>query len=142
MPTARRTSNLFRRGPNVWLSRPRAGQTRPGRGDKVRDGWLDTGDLGCVDADREARLAGPAKDRGIRLAESGGSGASRGAQVDEPAGVSRRRTRPGLQQRGVRAWMFMTRTMDPRRLELAGRRTSPGSSPAATRRNHAGVRQI
>ena len=59
---------LVIRGPNVF-----AGYLVPGRdgpvphhGDKVRDGWLDTGDLGSVDADGYVRLSGRAKDLIIR----------------------------------------------------------------------------
>jgi fatty-acyl-CoA synthase len=59
---------LVIKGPNVF-----AGYLVPGRdgpvpehGDKVRDGWLDTGDLGAVDADGYLRLAGRAKDLIIR----------------------------------------------------------------------------
>jgi fatty-acyl-CoA synthase len=59
---------LVVRGPNVFAGYlvPGLDGPVPRRGDKVRDGWLDTGDLGSVDADGYVRLAGRAKDLIIR----------------------------------------------------------------------------
>jgi fatty-acyl-CoA synthase len=58
------TGALVVRGPNVFAGYLGA----DGRLDRsaVRDGWLDTGDLGSVDADGFVRLAGRAKDLIIR----------------------------------------------------------------------------
>jgi fatty-acyl-CoA synthase len=56
------------RGPNVfagYLVRGESG-TELRADDKVRDGWLDTGDLGAVDDEGFVRLAGRAKDLIIR----------------------------------------------------------------------------
>ncbi|HSS61448.1 MAG TPA: acyl-CoA synthetase [Candidatus Limnocylindrales bacterium] len=59
---------LVLRGPNVFAGYLVGGDSGPQvRADgKVRDGWLDTGDLAAVDADGFIRLAGRAKDLIIR----------------------------------------------------------------------------
>jgi fatty-acyl-CoA synthase len=56
-------------GPTVfagYVTDPTLGGPRVSRGGLVRDGWLDTGDLGDVDADGYVHLAGRAKDLIIR----------------------------------------------------------------------------
>ena len=59
---------LVVKGPNVFAGYlvPGPDGPVPRRGDKVRDGWLDTGDLGSVNADGYIRVAGRAKDLIIR----------------------------------------------------------------------------
>ncbi|UUY03973.1 acyl-CoA synthetase [Svornostia abyssi] len=56
---------LVIRGPNVFAGYLWHGPV-PDPGDKVRDGWLDTGDIGAVDEEGYVRLAGRAKDLIIR----------------------------------------------------------------------------
>jgi len=59
---------LVVRGPNVFAGYlvPGPDGPRPQPRPKVRDGWLDTGDLGSIDADGYVRLTGRAKDLIIR----------------------------------------------------------------------------
>lgn len=60
--------NLVLRGPNIFAGYLVGGDAGTGlqTGEKIRDGWLDTGDLASVDADGFIRLAGRAKDLIIR----------------------------------------------------------------------------
>jgi fatty-acyl-CoA synthase len=59
---------LVVKGPNVFAGYlvPGPDGPRPEPRPKVRDGWLDTGDLGSIDADGYVRLTGRAKDLIIR----------------------------------------------------------------------------
>ena len=59
---------LVLRGPNIFAGYLVPGPSGPKlqAGEKVRDGWLDTGDLASVDADGYIRLVGRAKDLIIR----------------------------------------------------------------------------
>ena len=59
---------LVLRGPNIFAGYLVPGPSGPElqAGEKVRDGWLDTGDLASVDADGFIRLVGRAKDLIIR----------------------------------------------------------------------------
>jgi fatty-acyl-CoA synthase len=59
---------LVIKGPNVFAGYlvPGPDGPVPSQAGVVRDGWLDTGDLGSVDADGYVRLAGRAKDLIIR----------------------------------------------------------------------------
>jgi fatty-acyl-CoA synthase len=60
--------SLVVRGPNVFAGYlvPGPDGPRPEPRPKVRDGWLDTGDLGSIDAEGYVRLVGRAKDLIIR----------------------------------------------------------------------------
>ena len=110
------------RGPNVfagYLVRGESGTEFRADG-KIRDGWLDTGDLGAVDDDGFIALAGRAKDLIIRgghnidpatiedalLAASGGRGRRRGRPTRRPRGRGAggvRRARRGSRRRRGRA---------------------------------------
>ena len=59
---------LVIRGPNVFAGYlvPGPDGPVPDHGDKIRDGWLDTGDLGSVDSQGYVRLVGRIKDLIIR----------------------------------------------------------------------------
>jgi len=78
---------LVVRGPNVFAGYlvPGRDGPRPEPGPKVRDGWLDTGDLGSVDADGYVRLAGRAKDLIIRGGHNIDPQTIEDALLDHPA---------------------------------------------------------
>jgi fatty-acyl-CoA synthase len=78
---------LVVRGPNVFAGYlvPECDGPRPEPGPKVRDGWLDTGDLGSVDADGFVRLAGRAKDLIIRGGHNIDPNTIEDALLDHPA---------------------------------------------------------
>jgi len=65
---AGRPGVLAIKGPNVFAGYLTAGPNGPVAqpGDAIQDGWLNTGDLGTVDADGYVRLAGRTKDLIIR----------------------------------------------------------------------------
>jgi len=65
---AGQVGTLVVRGPNLFAGYlvPGPDGPRPEPRPKVRDGWLDTGDLGSIDADGYVRLTGRAKDLIIR----------------------------------------------------------------------------
>lgn len=77
------TGTLVVRGPNVFAGYLGA----DGRLERsaVRDGWLDTGDLGSVDADGFVRLAGRAKDLIIRGGHNIDPQGIEDALLDHPA---------------------------------------------------------
>jgi fatty-acyl-CoA synthase len=75
------------RGPNIfagYLIRGERGTELRADG-KVRDGWLDTGDLGAVDADGFIHLAGRAKDLIIRGGHNIDPATIEDALLDHPA---------------------------------------------------------
>ena len=78
---------LVVRGPNVFAGYlvPGPDGPRPEPRPKVRDGWLDTGDLGSVDADGYVRLAGRAKDLIIRGGHNIDPQTIEDALLDHPA---------------------------------------------------------
>ena len=68
--------------------------------DKVRDGWLDTGDLGSVDDDGFIRLAGRAKDLIIRGGHNIDPADDRGRAARAPGGRGGRGGRPARRHAG------------------------------------------
>ena len=62
------TGNLVLHGPNIFAGYLTHGPNGPqiSAGDKLRDGWLDTGDLASADPDEFIHLVGRAKDLIIR----------------------------------------------------------------------------
>jgi fatty-acyl-CoA synthase len=78
---------LVVRGPNVFAGYlvPGPDGPRPEPGPKVRDGWLDTGDLGSVDVDGYVRLTGRAKDLIIRGGHNIDPHTIEDALLDHPA---------------------------------------------------------
>jgi fatty-acyl-CoA synthase len=84
---AGQVGTLVVRGPNVFAGYLAPGRDgpRPEPGTKVRDGWLDTGDLGSVDADGYVRLAGRAKDLIIRGGHNIDPQTIEDALLDHPA---------------------------------------------------------
>ena len=78
---------LVLRGPNIFagylVRGPSATELRAGG--KVRDGWLDTGDLASVDADGYIRLVGRAKDLIIRGGHNIDPAAIEDALLEHPA---------------------------------------------------------
>lgn len=90
-------------GPNVFagyvVGRDEYGHVLDDLG-KVRDGWLDTGDLARVDNQGFIHLAGRAKDLIIRGGAQHRPGHHRGRPADAPTGDCRRRRRAPRRARG------------------------------------------
>ena len=96
-----RSARSSLRGPNVfagYLVRGESGTELRADG-KLRDGWLDTGDLGAVDADGFIRLAGRAKDLIIRGGHNIDPATIEDALLAHPGGRGRRRGRPARRAR-------------------------------------------
>jgi fatty-acyl-CoA synthase len=81
---------LVMRGPNIFAGYLVRGPSGPElrTGDKVRDGWLDTGDLASVEADGHIRLVGRARDLIIRGGHNIDPAAIEDALLEHPAVTS------------------------------------------------------